>query len=605
MAAQTTAIAIIHFLYFAIRLLDQRARTYKSPLGVESKRVQLSQVFNDLNVLVSKLEPAIKDPGLPLNAIPLLTFRKECKTIASELLKCLEDLQARDITEWNCAKKTFLFLAATVWGKEKPGATENRLWKLKMRADRAILQWLCFKQIEHDATQEQAQNGNLPYRDEALEVISRDFANGMRKFAGQDFIRSAGRSGIDRELLLSDLILALYRANFNIPDSYCIKCDVCCESVVSSLNPGISEDTRPITRLESEGYFQWLLNNSTTYEDGSSSILDWLLTDGEQTYLLIGTQGSGKTTLIRYLSQSKEGRSNLQRHISGPFLLAAVFCPRNSKFSGEASATCIIRTVLHQLLQQKPDLIGSVCPKRWTLTKLFGPNVQAPLWSGKELTNAMADILKATSRSIKILVLLDGVDGLQDRGKGILNLLDEWRMEFHLKVLLTSRPNTKLLEQYDTQDIPHLQLEQYMDDDIHNFVVKKLSANNLFAKLQEEHLESSLTTISNICKRSNGIMLIADLMSEYILLQLSENGELALSEKIMRCEQSWSHLSQGTESLLEFLEGKFKRRGDSSNSAQLPIEDKPLRGPENAWLVRFMKNVFSRAIPFQNGLSTQ
>lgn len=109
--------------------------------------------------------------------------------------------------------------------------------------------------------------------------------------------------------------------------------------------------------------FNWILsdeNRSSTEVEGSSNIVPWLLRDAKPICWISGKAGSGKSTLMKYMWTDQRTRTYLSTWAGGkPLLLAAFFFYERGE-SSQKSREGLIRSLLHQILSQKQELIPIV-----------------------------------------------------------------------------------------------------------------------------------------------------------------------------------------------------------------------------------------------------
>ncbi|OBT63079.1 hypothetical protein VE03_07456 [Pseudogymnoascus sp. 23342-1-I1] len=155
--------------------------------------------------------------------------------------------------------------------------------------------------------------------------------------------------------------------------------------------------------------FNWILsdqNHSSTEVKGTSSIAPWLAKDAKPIYWISGKAGSGKSTLMKYIWKDERTRNHLRTWAGNkPLLLAAFFFYERGK-SFQKSREGLIRSLLHQILSQKRELIPIVFKDEFeTNDRQFHR-----LSSWANLKKAFEILLAHTSDLFKLCIFADGLD---------------------------------------------------------------------------------------------------------------------------------------------------------------------------------------------------
>lgn len=141
-----------------------------------------------------------------------------------------------------------------------------------------------------------------------------------------------------------------------------------------------------------ENTFQWIFQKEKRQDLPGASLCQWLETEPEtpdkQLYWITGKAGSGKSTLMRYISQSPAGDNSsdqpegpesqprcspfLTRWAGSQPLIIAPFYFWEVGSPMQRSKEGMLRTLLHELLKQsEPKMIASIAPESWEALCLF------------------------------------------------------------------------------------------------------------------------------------------------------------------------------------------------------------------------------------------
>lgn len=134
--------------------------------------------------------------------------------------------------------------------------------------------------------------------------------------------------------------------------------------------------------------------------------MPWLVRDAKPICWISGKAGSGKSTLMKYMWTNKRTRTCLSTWAGGrPLLLAAFFFYERGE-SLQKSREGLIRSLLHQILLQKRELIPIVFKHEFESKDSKGRGILS--WSS--LKSAFEALLTHTSDSFKLCIFADGLD---------------------------------------------------------------------------------------------------------------------------------------------------------------------------------------------------
>ncbi|RKL05832.1 hypothetical protein BFJ71_g2980 [Fusarium oxysporum] len=238
--------------------------------------------------------------------------------------------------------------------------------------------------------------------------------------------------------------------------------------------------------------------------------LGWVLSQDSSTpiFHISGKLGSGKSTLMKFLCSHHKTEDALIKWAGAKKLgFTSFFFWRNgSKAQNSLDGLC--RSILHDVLRERPDLIPEVFPGQWSQAK------NAP-WKVENRQQIPSSVIKdALERLLqneklyqqhRFCIFIDGLDefepGVQDGLDYIdlVNVLRQWTIyaDGNLKLCLSSREEGVFMDEYASD--PGFRLQDLTRFDMQKYVRSRLSY------LKDEALKSHLAT--EIPERSSGIFL--------------------------------------------------------------------------------------------------
>ncbi|KAF2726585.1 hypothetical protein EJ04DRAFT_506934, partial [Polyplosphaeria fusca] len=252
-----------------------------------------------------------------------------------------------------------------------------------------------------------------------------------------------------------------------------------------------------------ETTFRWVLQDNLPQDHQPqtarwSDFREWLESD-DQLYWITGKAGSGKSTLMKFLCSPKQPGDALDDLKSGiaqelsrchPYLekwagalglVVASFYFWNSGMGIQMSGVGLLRTLLCQVLAQRPDIIPVISPKEWESLCFF--DRQIVKWASSDLHQLLLRAIESLKNDVKIIFFIDGLDEFYGSHEDLISMVkDLIRDNSHVKVCVASRPWN--IFQTAFKQKANLRLEDLTFDDIRNFVQSKFHADREFKNLR-------------------------------------------------------------------------------------------------------------------------
>ncbi|KAF5663853.1 hypothetical protein FCIRC_11038 [Fusarium circinatum] len=182
------------------------------------------------------------------------------------------------------------------------------------------------------------------------------------------------------------------------------------------------------------------------------------------------------------------------------------FWRNGSKVQKSLNGLC--RSILHDVLQERPDLIPEVFPGQWDQVEYAPLKVENRLQiPSSVIKDALERLLQNDKlyQQHKFCIFIDGLDefepGIQDGLDYIdlVNVLRQWTIhaDGNLKLCLSSREEGVFLNEYESD--PGFRLQDLTKSDMQEYVRSRLSS------LEDEDLKGDLAT--EIPEKSSGIFL--------------------------------------------------------------------------------------------------
>lgn len=228
--------------------------------------------------------------------------------------------------------------------------------------------------------------------------------------------------------------------------------------------------------------FTWIFKGSSPDQSCQIKFVDFLQGAGNL-FWVQGKPGSGKSTLMKFLSSHAETRLHLEQWASGSerkLLLASHFF----WYAGtrlQKSQAGLLRSLLYEILRQCPEialLVSSLHPE----FRMY--EEQDWSWAHEDLLCIFHEVFKAYP-GIAFCFFIDGLDEYSEDGMTTTNLIETLRRfadHPNVKMCVSSRPWPVFADAF--QNKPGLKLEDLTRNDIMHYVNHHFDKSVSFQRLK-------------------------------------------------------------------------------------------------------------------------
>jgi len=211
------------------------------------------------------------------------------------------------------------------------------------------------------------------------------------------------------------------------------------EAVLASLNFDQKPFRHDDIRTAHATTFEWVLSEAPLADDAPQHrFVDWLKA-GDGIYWISGKPGSGKSTLMKFITSHRSTIRYLSGWAGSRQLVLAKHFFWNAGSELQRSCEGLLRTLLHDVLSQMTDLIPSVCGKRWKDGGDSSHLAGLP-WSLEELRGAIQALADRPDLSAQFCFFIDGLDEFEGDAFDICRALLDLCRSSSVKMCISSRP---------------------------------------------------------------------------------------------------------------------------------------------------------------------
>ena len=250
--------------------------------------------------------------------------------------------------------------------------------------------------------------------------------------------------------------------------------------------------------------FEWIFDSSSQLPH-KGNFLEWL-TNGNDIFWITGKAGSGKSTLMKFLSHHQSSRSALQRWADESELITATFYFWHAGTELQKSQEGLLQSLLHEVFSQCPEIMPQVISRRWELCSRT--QYTHGDWTRAELLDAFAQLSNQDTLKKRFCFFIDGLDEYDGDHSEVVDLVQRFARSKDIKVCLSSRPWNVFIRAFGLGSHPKIHLEDLTQQDIKSYVQDTLGGNQLFCQLAEgKDFARCRKLEDSIVRRAQGVFL--------------------------------------------------------------------------------------------------
>lgn len=310
-------------------------------------------------------------------------------------------------------------------------------------------------------------------------------------------------------------------ALFRIIDEDLYKClpDIARHRFVATLDFDRIDDRYDRIEEAHRKTLQWILQPDER-RNTVDSFPSWLEAEASSgsVYWITGVPGSGKSTLMRYLSDSNCVKETLQQMNPSRAIciLRCFFWHPGTQM--QRSMEGLLRTLAHQAILDgyvEDSIIYKSFPLQWQ-SCMYDHN-PAVHWSIPELLILFREILEALSQRFTVMLFIDGLDEFgvdRQQREDLVNYLVNATSQLKVKMCLSSRPWNEFKDRLGAY--PHIKLEEINKEDMDAFVGAELAHSRAFqdlADISEDAKNDVFRLFEQLVTKSSGVWLWLRLVS--------------------------------------------------------------------------------------------
>jgi hypothetical protein len=271
--------------------------------------------------------------------------------------------------------------------------------------------------------------------------------------------------------------------------------------------------------------FEWIFQESDATARGWSNFSNWLEA-GSGIYWIKGKAGSGKSTLMKFISEHPRTHQYIRRWAQDSNFQLSSYFFWNSGTPEQRSRTGLLRSILYDVLQKHTDIIPAVFPNDWKKQLKLGRHgaVSFGTWSMSNLQSAFENLVQQSSNSLRFCFFIDGLDEYEGDHMELAQYFLKLAKSPCVKFCISSRP--WLVFEDCFRDCPSLRLQDLTYNDIQIFVKWKFMEDKKMKLLAESQPKEAVYLTQSILEKGDGVFLWVAIVVKSLLRGLKNRDQI-------------------------------------------------------------------------------
>ncbi|KAI1497801.1 hypothetical protein F5X99DRAFT_352370 [Biscogniauxia marginata] len=500
LAAVSLAGNILQFVDTTRKLISSSRQL--SSLGSKEENAELELLTQELKHLVYRVTPpsSVEDGVSSSDDSAIRLLAAQCSQVAEELLGVLETLKTKYKNGTLGHLESFYKAILSEWKQDQIDNLQSRLDRIDTRIQ-ARLSESKHKELYQRLDLLAAENRRLSgHRAVEIRELREEFKG---VFAD---LKTELRDGDSKHRAMLTLLGAAGKGNRLSVE----------QMILDQLRFDAMSVRHDTIRAAHEHTLSWLFD--TGERRSPATFDDWVRSD-DKLYWISGKPGSGKSTLMKFLTGHQRTTEELAAWAKPRRLITAEYFFWNAgKSKLQKSQEGLLRSLVYQVLRQCPDIIPLTYPKVW---QLFDPDNQGGLKSVSFLADSgpivplsvqdLLDTLKtistlAVGAEVAFCFFIDGLDEYEGKPDDMIELIRLLRELPGQKLCLSSRPWNDFEQEFGGDDTRKLYMQDLNREDISAYIHDTFAKDDNYRELEDKDTHGQ-ALVQEIVDGANGVFL--------------------------------------------------------------------------------------------------
>jgi len=346
--------------------------------------------------------------------------------------------------------------------------------------------------------------------------------------------------------------------------------------------------------------FGWIFKKAS---DSSPSHFRTWLEEGHGCFWINGKAGSGKSTLLKFIHQQAALLDLLKQWAGHKRLVVSSFFFWHAGSRLQRSYEGILRSLLYQILDTRPDLTPIIFP-RLTRFLLLRKSAEEFQISETELQHALVLLTTSMPPDMALFIVIDGVDEYTGDHFDFCRFITHLSSNPSTKILVSSRPIPACHQVFNR--LPGLRLQDLTIKDIETYIHSELVQDELFQDRNRLQPGFADDVTNALVTKASGVFLWIVLVVKALLIRLGEYDD---RDCLMA---TIDELPSDLEALYEHMFNGMTRERKQEGSLLLQVvthahenQDSPLTASQLFTIVQHFQGIDTLNMPANQSLEKQ
>ncbi|KAI1325757.1 hypothetical protein F5Y16DRAFT_422566 [Xylariaceae sp. FL0255] len=242
--------------------------------------------------------------------------------------------------------------------------------------------------------------------------------------------------------------------------------------------------------------FEWLFDDTCVF-------YKWLSAKSTGSFWVSGKPGSGKSTLMKFVTRHKTCETVLQERAKDEQLITASFYFWSAGTPMQRSRQGLLQTVLVQIMRACPLLIPIIAPDRWAGAL---SNTASDPWTWDEALATLIRFIHQKDVKCSTCLFIDGLDEFDGDYADLVKVFSEIPRSSNMKVCLASRPYNMFADAYGRSRDRMIRLQDLTRPDIRQYVNEEFATHASFSSISIQ-TEQYDALVEEIVNKAEGVFL--------------------------------------------------------------------------------------------------
>ncbi|KAL3457948.1 hypothetical protein BJX64DRAFT_292612 [Aspergillus heterothallicus] len=517
LSALSVAATVVQFIELGGKLVNTYCEVRDTVKGQPAQILNLAASTSDLSSVASTAQAKLKDLGsrYPRHAESLVRLIDEVALVESKVTSAMAKLTVNPKKYSTKSGARVIVAIRAVWSQGELEQWNRQLDRVRDQVMMNVL--MC---VWDETRKSGRRTEHILHAVERIETA----LDARSTLSEEEILQTANQSRMHEAIWASTGLSDDVAAPYSLPGPVQTLTRAQKPSraeVIRSLRYGEIENRSSNIRAAFPDTFRWI------FEDNKHSFRSWLTSQEKTIFWITGVPASGKSTLMKFILEDRKLTKLLRIWSGQDDFVVAKFYFWNPGSKIQKSRVGLLRSLLFQLLHERPDLVAAVAPRRLLYYSIAGTTALAPEWKWEELCEHLVSLVsRVHAGGSRVVLFIDGLDEYEDfieddlesirKTDEMANFLMRLHEDHGVKLCVSSRPLNYFRDKF--KECPSLAMQDLTQPDIDHYIEVRLGSSEAIQEIKSLEEEAVEQLIFDLKSKAQGVFLWVILVVEQLIL---------------------------------------------------------------------------------------